>query len=50
MDEIYIENKTWDDWLLANPNLVNLDVADLLVCLPIKPYAFGWVEVTDDTN
>ncbi len=44
-EEMYISNKTWDDWLLANPNLANLDQTDLLVSLPIKPYSFGWVEM-----
>jgi hypothetical protein len=45
-EEFYVgENKTWDEWLLANPNLANFDFDDLLVFVPIKPYTFGWIEI-----
>ena len=47
-EETYVgDNKTWDDWVKANPNLVNLNVSDLLVYLPLKPYPWGWAEVTN---
>ena len=47
-EEIYIgDNKTWDDWVEANPNFVNLNVFDLLVYCPLKPYPWKWAEVTN---
>lgn len=51
-EEVYnIDNKTWDDWLKANPNLANLMKDAIVVSTAgIKPYRIGWVGADDDTD
>ena len=48
-EEIYIaDNKTLDDWVEANPNLVNLNLPGLLVYIPLKPYPWKCTEATHE--
>jgi len=52
-DEIVLGfNKTWDEWVLANPNLVNIEPAMFwsTVGKEWKKFELGWIELGDDSG
>ena len=48
-EEVFIDTRSWDEWIEANPNLVNC--SSLLMCSTHGKewtiYEIGWVEVQE---
>jgi hypothetical protein len=46
-DEIVFDLKTWEEWLEANPNLVNIVPAISFNTFgkEMKKYQIGWIEI-----
>ena len=51
-DVVIIEPKTWDEWVKANPNLVNIEPAIFVSTVGKKwnEYQIGWVELGADNG
>lgn len=51
-EEITFDLKIWEDWVKANPNLVNIEPAMFwsTVGKEFKETDFGWVELKGDDD
>ena len=51
-EEIVIDVKTWDEWVKAYPNLVNIEPAMFWSTVGKKwnKFEFGWIELGGDSG
>ena len=51
-EEYVFDVKTWDEWLQANPNLVNIEPAMFWSTVGKKwnKFELGWIELGDDNG